>query len=95
MALPQFNLEGDLLIGIHPATLEEVKLVFGTTTHRRSLVITRLKCIYRDANETQSVAQFIIFGSLSGSRMKKRDGFQARMNSKNYVKNISCEFLFT
>jgi len=42
MALPEFNEFGDLPVGVHRATLEEVLERFGTGTQQRQLVTTRL-----------------------------------------------------
>jgi hypothetical protein len=63
MPIPEFNAQGDLPIGVHPATLEEVCERFGTTTLQRQLVTKRLLRIYELAHRTGKVERFVIYGS--------------------------------
>ena len=50
---PDFNDNGDLPVGIHQATLDEVLQHFGTGTIQRRLVGQRLARIYKLAKSTR------------------------------------------
>lgn len=63
MPIPAFNTQGDLPIGLHRATLDEVCERFGTETLQRQHVTKRLKRIYELAQRTGKVERFIIYGS--------------------------------
>jgi len=63
MSLPDLNESGDLPIGIHAASLEEVIARFGTRSGQRLQVADRLRRIYSLALGTGHLARFIIFGS--------------------------------
>lgn len=63
MSLPPFDTEGELPIGIHQATLEEVVTRFGSGTAQREEVTARLRRIYPLAKATGSLERFILFGS--------------------------------
>jgi hypothetical protein len=58
-----FDDSGDLPLGIHQATLDEVLQHFGTGSAQRRLVGQRLERIYKLAKSTGQVARFIVFGS--------------------------------
>jgi hypothetical protein len=58
-----FNNDGDLPIGVYPATLDEVIEYFGASTPRRRIMALRLARIHRLASSTGHLARFIIFGS--------------------------------
>ena len=60
---PGFDINGDLPIGIHQATLTEILQHFGTGTSRRELLGQQLEHIYILARDTEKVARFIVFGS--------------------------------
>lgn len=60
---PEFNHNGDLPVGIHEATLDEVIQHFGTGTVQRRLIGQRLERIYRLVSNTGQVARFVVFGS--------------------------------
>ncbi len=60
---PAFNSDGDLPIGIHQATLNEILQYFGTGTLQRELVGQQLERIFILANSIGQVARFIVFGS--------------------------------
>ncbi|MYD63015.1 MAG: hypothetical protein F4W91_18400 [Gemmatimonadetes bacterium] len=60
---PEFDHNGDLPVGIHEATLDEVLQHFGTGTVQRRLIGQRLERIYRLASNTGQVAKFVVFGS--------------------------------
>jgi hypothetical protein len=63
MPLPEFNAVGDLPIGIHKVTLEEVLLRFSSETGQRGLVTRRLLHVYNLARRTGYLERFVIFGS--------------------------------
>jgi len=63
MSLPGFNDVGDLPIGVHQATLEEVLSRFGSGTPQRFLVSRRLERILTLARSTGKLARFVVFGS--------------------------------
>jgi hypothetical protein len=63
MALPEFNQLGDLPVGVHSATLDEVITRFGRGTPQRQLVTGKLRRIHQLAQSTGKVLRFVIFGS--------------------------------
>src|SRR5438046_10565351 len=71
-AWPKYNERGDLPIGIHPATLDEIVKHFGTTP-RRAAVARRLERIYQLARSTGHLARFVIFGSFVTAKMEPND----------------------
>lgn len=73
MALPEFNEFGDLPVGVHRATLEEVIERFGSGTPQRDLVTTRLLRIHRLALTTGKLLRFVIFGSYITAKPSPND----------------------
>jgi hypothetical protein len=73
MALPEFNEEGDLPVGIHRATFEEVLERFGQGTPQRHLVALRLVRIHKLAFETGKLLRFVIFGSFITAKPAPND----------------------
>src|SRR5713101_1326719 len=73
MALPAFNEERDLPLGVHPATLSEVLERFGQGTVQRRAVAVRLKCIYQHAASTGQLARFVVFGSFVTAKAEPND----------------------
>jgi hypothetical protein len=63
MPLPEFNEAGDLPEGIHPASLAEVVLRFGSGTGPRLAVTARLQRIYDLAMATRALDRLVVFGS--------------------------------
>jgi hypothetical protein len=63
MLLPAFDEQGDLPVGVHQATLDEVLTRFGHGTPQRQLVTTQLMRIYELARATGKLLRFVIFGS--------------------------------
>lgn len=61
--IPDFNAAGDLPVGIHQASLDEVVRYFGRPSPRRLLAADRLRRLYTLASDTRYLARFIIFGS--------------------------------
>jgi len=70
---PEFNENGDLPIGVHRATLDEVIDHFGKDSFQREAVAQRLERIYSLANKTGKVARFIIFGSFVTTKINPQD----------------------
>lgn len=63
MALPAFNVEGDLPPGVHCATLPEVLERFGQGSVQRCAVSDRLNRLYQLVVATGQLARFVVFGS--------------------------------
>ncbi len=63
MMLPPFDSQGDLPVGLYPATLTEVVARFGHGTPQRELVTASLLRVYELAQQTGKLLRFIIFGS--------------------------------
>ena len=63
MPLPELDSHGDLPIGVHRASLDEVLARFGHGMSQRELVTARLVRVYELANGTGKLERFIIFGS--------------------------------
>jgi Family of unknown function (DUF6932) len=63
MPLPEFDEQGDLPVGVHQATLDEVLTRFGYGTPPRQLVMAQLVRIYELARATGKLLRFGIFGS--------------------------------
>jgi len=63
MPLPELDSNGDLPIGVHRASLDEVIARFGHGTPQRQLVTTRLLRVLKLADGTGKLERFIIFGS--------------------------------
>ncbi len=70
---PEFNHNGDLPVGIHQATLDEVLQHFGTGSVQRRLVGHRLERIYELGKSTGQVTKFIIFGSFVTAKPEPAD----------------------
>ena len=73
MSLPSLEITGDLPVGIHPATLQEIADRFGISNARRRVLMTRLERIYRIATSTQKVARFVVFGSFITDKAEPND----------------------
>ena len=63
MPIPEFVSRGDLPVGVHRATLDEVLARFGHSTPQRQLVTARLLRIHKLAQATGKLLRFVIFGS--------------------------------
>ena len=70
---PDLNLNGDLPVGIHEATLSEVIRHFGSGTLQRQTVARRLERIYNLAHGTNQLARFIVFGSFVTNKPDPND----------------------
>jgi hypothetical protein len=73
MLLPSFNENGDLPPGIHRATLSETLRHFGTGSHQRKVIATRLERIYRIVLSTGHLSRFVVFGSFITAKEKPND----------------------
>jgi hypothetical protein len=73
MPLPEFDSHGDLPVGVHPASLEEVCARFGQGTSQRQFVTSRLIHIYKLARQTGKLERFIVFGSYITSKPDPND----------------------
>lgn len=70
---PEFDDNGDLPVGVHPAMLDEVIEHFGSPTLRRRLVGQRLERIYKLVISTGAVARFVVYGSFITSKPDPHD----------------------
>src|SRR5436190_229665 len=70
---PDFNLTGDLPVGIHEATLSEVIQRFGSGPVQRQTVARRLERIYNLVHSTNQLARFIVFGSFVTNKPEPND----------------------
>ena len=73
MPLPNLNDAGELPIGIHQATIDEVIAQFGSGTLQREIVTARLQRIYQIAKDTGNLQQLIIFGSYITAKPEPND----------------------
>jgi hypothetical protein len=63
MAIPPFESNGNLPIGIHTASLNEVRTRFGSSNATRQSLFVRLDRIFQIAQATGCLAHFVVFGS--------------------------------
>ena len=73
MPLPEFDHYGDLPVGVHQASLDEVIARFGYGTPQRQLVTTRLVRIYDLARGNGKLERFVIFGSYVTAKPNPND----------------------
>lgn len=73
MSLPEFDSQGNLPVGVHRASLDEVIARFGHGTSQRQLVTTRLIRVYELASNTSKLKRFIIFGSYVTAKADPND----------------------
>ena len=72
-AWPEFDANGDMPPGIHPATLAEVVAHFGSGTPQRHQVARRLEHIYALAKASGHLVRFIVFGSFVTAKPAPND----------------------
>lgn len=70
---PDFDNNGDLPVGIHQATLNEVVERFGVGSLQRRIVAQRLARIYELASDSGHLARFVIFGSFVTAKSAPND----------------------
>ena len=73
MALPEFNVQGDLPPGIHPASLMDVVQRFGRLSAVRVRSAARLTHIHDLAQRTGHLQRFIVFGSYVTDKVDPND----------------------
>lgn len=73
MPLPSFNQNGDLPVGIYPATLSETMNHFGTGSPQRKMIAARLERVYYLARSTGHLSRFIVFGSFITAKENPND----------------------
>jgi predicted nucleotidyltransferase len=73
VALPAFNVTGDLPEGIHHASLSEILRRFGTGTTQRQSATASLLRIHSLAQATGKLDRMIIFGSYVTERPTPND----------------------
>lgn len=73
MPLPDFNKHGDLPVGVHVATLEEVLVRFAQANAQRVAVGQRLSRIHQLATATGHLRRFVIFGSFVTAKPTPND----------------------
>lgn len=73
MEWPEFDINGDLPVGIHKAAFADVIEYFGRGSLQREIVARRLARIYQLAQSTDQVARFIIFGSFITAKQTPND----------------------
>jgi hypothetical protein len=61
--LPEFNSDGNLPEGVHPATEEEILLRFATTSGRRQWLGEQLRALLALAKSTGQLSRMFIWGS--------------------------------
>ena len=73
MSLPPLTENGELPLGVHPASLREVLDRFGVGSHQRKALALRLARVYRVAQASGHLARFVIFGSFVTDRVEPND----------------------
>jgi hypothetical protein len=73
VALPALNHEGDLPLGVHRASLQEVLARFAAGSAQRIAVGLRLQRIYAIAQATGYMRRFVVFGSFITAKEERND----------------------
>src|SRR5262245_43884367 len=73
MALPPFNADGDLPVGVYRASLEEVRLRFSAGSSKRQIVADRMARIWKAAKETGQLDRMVLFGSFITTKPEPND----------------------
>jgi hypothetical protein len=73
MAIPEFNEDGDLPVGIHPATLADFLARFGRANRARVIVGRRLQRIVAAALSTGRLRRLVVFGSFVTAKEEPND----------------------
>lgn len=73
MPLPPLTEIGDLPLGVHRASLREVRDRFGTGSRQRMAVADRLDRIYQLAHGTGHLVRFVVFGSFITNKPDPND----------------------
>jgi hypothetical protein len=73
MPLPPLTRAGELPLGLHRASLQEVFDHFGAGSRQRLAVAARLERVYRVAQDTGHLARFVVFGSFITDKAEPND----------------------
>ena len=73
MSLPPLTENGELPLGVHPASLREALDRFGVGSHQRKALALRRARVYRVAQASGHLARFVIFGSFVTDRVEPND----------------------
>ncbi len=73
MPIPEFDRQGDLPVGVHVASMDEVIARFGSHTPRRQIVTDTLLEIYGLAQAAGKLDRFIIYGSYVTAKPEPND----------------------
>jgi len=73
VALPSLTEDGELPLGVHAASLREVREEFGVDSARRKALALRLARVYRVAQATGHLARFVVFGSFVTDKLDPQD----------------------
>lgn len=73
MPIPEFDSNGDLPVGVHRATMNEVVTRLGDISAQRQLVTARLLEIYQLVSNTGQLDRFIIYGSYVTAKPQPND----------------------
>jgi hypothetical protein len=73
MSLPELTRDGELPIGVHKASLEEVLERFGQGSIQRGIVRGRLERVYRTVQDTGELARLVVFGSFVTGKVEPND----------------------
>jgi hypothetical protein len=71
--LPELTETGDLPVGIHKASWEEIEERFGRGADLRVRALARLRHLYELADRTGHLARFLAFGSFVSAAAYPRD----------------------
>ena len=73
MPLPPLTENGELPLGVHPASLREILDRFRVGSDRRKALALRLARVYGVARSSGHLARFVIFGSFVTNRVEPND----------------------
>lgn len=73
MPLPEMTDNGELPLGVHPASMRETLARFGTGHPQRIGVGERLARIYQLAASTGHLARFVVYGSFVTDKSQPND----------------------
>lgn len=71
--IPEFKKDGNLPKGLHKATLQDVRGIFGTGSARRKLLIGNLENIIELAKSTGKLERVIVWGSFVSNKEFPQD----------------------
>lgn len=71
--IPKFGKNGNLPKGLHNATLDEIRELFGVSSARRKWLFTNLEKIIKLARSTGKLERIIVWGSFVSSKELPQD----------------------